>query len=100
VPVAEVVQPHHQGGVAQLRARGFFEELDHPVAGPARYCTPPMRFSRGPERWHRRHAPLLGEHTVELLAELGVGATDLEALEADGVIATSAGRPSDLTRSA
>jgi crotonobetainyl-CoA:carnitine CoA-transferase CaiB-like acyl-CoA transferase len=88
VPVGEVVQPHHQGDLAQLHARGFFEIVDHPVAGPARYSTPPMRFSRGPARWHDRPAPLLGEHTAEILTELGVDAADLAALEADGVIAT------------
>jgi crotonobetainyl-CoA:carnitine CoA-transferase CaiB-like acyl-CoA transferase len=88
VPVGEVVQPHHQGGLAQLQARGFFEEVDHPVAGPARYSTPPMRFSRGPGRWHNRPAPLLGEHTAEILTELGIDAADLAALDADGVVAT------------
>jgi crotonobetainyl-CoA:carnitine CoA-transferase CaiB-like acyl-CoA transferase len=93
VPVGEVVQPHRQGDLAQLHARGFFEEVDHPVAGSARYSTPPMRFSRGPDAWHHRSAPLLGEHTAEMLAELGLGPADLAALAADGVIASP-----DLTR--
>jgi crotonobetainyl-CoA:carnitine CoA-transferase CaiB-like acyl-CoA transferase len=86
VPVGKVLQPHDQPELAQLRARRFFEEVEHPVIGPSRYATLPMRFSRGPERVHRRHAPLLGEHTAELLAELGLGAADIEALEADGIV--------------
>jgi crotonobetainyl-CoA:carnitine CoA-transferase CaiB-like acyl-CoA transferase len=86
VPVAQVVQPHHQPDLPQLQARGFFEQLDHPVIGTSRYSTLPMRFSRGPERWHPRHAPLLGEHNGELLGELGLSSEDLEAFEADGVI--------------
>jgi crotonobetainyl-CoA:carnitine CoA-transferase CaiB-like acyl-CoA transferase len=86
VPVAKVVQPHRQPELPQLRARRFFEQLDHPVAGTSRYCTLPMRFSRGPERLHRRHAPLLGEHNDELLGELGFSRDELDALEADGVI--------------
>jgi crotonobetainyl-CoA:carnitine CoA-transferase CaiB-like acyl-CoA transferase len=45
-----------------------------------------MRFSKGPERIHRRHAPLLGEHNDALLRELGLTPTELDALEADGVI--------------
>ena len=86
VPVAKVVQPHHQGEVEQLQARTFFETLEHPVSGTARYSTLPMRFSEGPERLHRRHAPLLGEHNTDILGELGLGPEEIAALEADGVI--------------
>jgi len=86
VPVGKVVQPHHQPDLPQMQFRQFFEELDHPVIGPSRYSTLPMRFSRGPERLHRRHAPLLGEHNTELLGDLGLSRADIEGLEADGVI--------------
>jgi crotonobetainyl-CoA:carnitine CoA-transferase CaiB-like acyl-CoA transferase len=89
VPVAKVVQPHHQGDVAQLQARGFFEVVEHPVSGAARHSTLPMRFSLGPDRVHQRHAPLLGEHNAELLAELGLTGADIASLEADGVIGRS-----------
>jgi crotonobetainyl-CoA:carnitine CoA-transferase CaiB-like acyl-CoA transferase len=80
LPVAKVMQPHEQGDIAQLVARGFFETVEHPVAGTARY--PRLPFSIGRPQ-HRRHAPLLGEHTAAVL-----GLTDDEAaiLEADGVI--------------
>lgn len=86
VPVGEVIQPHGQVGVAPFADRRFFEELDHPVAGTARYATLPMRFADGPERLHRTPAPRLGEHTAELLAEIGVSPTDLAALRAEGVV--------------
>ena len=86
VPVGKVVQPHHQPDLPPMEFRQFFEELHHPVIGPSRYSTLPMRFSRGPERWHRRHAPLLGEHNSELLGSLGLSRTEIESLEADGVI--------------
>jgi crotonobetainyl-CoA:carnitine CoA-transferase CaiB-like acyl-CoA transferase len=86
VPVGEVVLPHLQPELAQLAARGFFEEVDHPVAGRSRYATMPVRFSRGPERIHTRHAPLLGEHTAEILTGLGLTAAEIEALEADRVV--------------
>jgi formyl-CoA transferase len=33
-----------------------------------------------------RHAPAVGEHTNELLAELGFGEADIEALHARGVV--------------
>ncbi len=45
-----------------------------------------MRFSRGPDHFHERHAPLLGEHNVELLMELGLSQVDIDALETDGII--------------
>jgi crotonobetainyl-CoA:carnitine CoA-transferase CaiB-like acyl-CoA transferase len=86
VPVGRVVQPQHQPELPQFESRGFFEEVVHPVAGPARYSTLPMRFSRGPARLHTRHAPLLGEHNAELLGELGLSRADIDALEADGII--------------
>ena len=86
VPVGKVMQPHCQTELAQLQARQFFEEVDHPVIGPSRYSTLPMRFSRGPARLHERHAPLLGEHNGEILGDLGLSPADIETLEADGII--------------
>jgi crotonobetainyl-CoA:carnitine CoA-transferase CaiB-like acyl-CoA transferase len=85
VPVAKVLQPHHQSELPPLQARGFFEGLDHPVAGPARYSTLPMRFSRGPQTLHTRHAPLLGEHSAEVLREVGLAEAAITSLETDGV---------------
>jgi crotonobetainyl-CoA:carnitine CoA-transferase CaiB-like acyl-CoA transferase len=89
VPVGRVMQPHRQAELEQLASRGFFEGVDHPVVGYSRYSTLPLRFSSGPDRLHRRHAPLLGEHNVELLTELGLSAADIERLESDGVIGRS-----------
>ena len=86
VPVGKVMQPHRQPDLAQLEFRNFFEEVDHPVIGRSRYSTLPIRFSRGPERLHVRHAPLLGEHNAELLAELGLDEPEIDALEAAGII--------------
>ncbi len=92
VPVGKVLQPHDQPDLPQLAARHFFEELDHPVIGSSRYSTLPMRFSRGPEPVHRRHAPLLGEHNEELLTALGLSPAEQAALEADGIIGGSLAR--------
>jgi crotonobetainyl-CoA:carnitine CoA-transferase CaiB-like acyl-CoA transferase len=86
VPVAKVVQPHRQADLPQLGSRGYFEVVEHPVLGEARYSTMPVKFSNRPERRDLRPAPLLGEHNTELLVELGLGADEIEALEAEGVI--------------
>lgn len=86
VPVARVMQPHEQGELEQLQHRCFFEDVEHPVTGSARHSTLPMRFSRGPDRFHTRHAPLLGEHNDEVLRGLGLSDEEIAALAADGVI--------------
>jgi crotonobetainyl-CoA:carnitine CoA-transferase CaiB-like acyl-CoA transferase len=86
VPVAPVVQPHEQATLAQLQHRRFFEEVDHPIAGTARHSTLPMRFARGPHRFHAGRAPLLGEHTEAQLRRIDVDDTELADLEAEGVI--------------
>ena len=86
VPVAKVMQPHRQTELDQLAFRGFFEEVEHPVNGRAKYSTVPMRFSRGPGAFHTHAAPLLGQHNHELLAELGLTQAEIADLEADGVI--------------
>jgi crotonobetainyl-CoA:carnitine CoA-transferase CaiB-like acyl-CoA transferase len=86
VPVAKVMQPHEQAELPHLMERGFFEKISHPVMGDARYSTMPMRFSRGPDQIHARHAPLLGEHNAEILAGLGLTQAEIASLEKDGVI--------------
>jgi crotonobetainyl-CoA:carnitine CoA-transferase CaiB-like acyl-CoA transferase len=89
VPVAKVMQPHQQPELPPLRSRGFFEAVEHPVNGSARHSTLPMRFSNGPARFHVRHAPLLGEHTREVLTSLGVDDATIRSLEQARVIGTS-----------
>jgi len=51
-----------------LKAVDLFQELRHPHAGPYKSMRPPVRFSATPSNV-RRHPPLLGEHTAEILAE-------------------------------
>jgi crotonobetainyl-CoA:carnitine CoA-transferase CaiB-like acyl-CoA transferase len=86
VPVGKVMQPHRQTELDQLTFRGFFEEVEHPVNGRAKFSTVPMRFSGGPGRFHTHPAPLLGQHNHELLAGLGLTASEIADLEADGII--------------
>jgi crotonobetainyl-CoA:carnitine CoA-transferase CaiB-like acyl-CoA transferase len=68
-----------------LRARGFFREIDHPVAGPARY--PGLPFSIGDAPGVDGRAPLLGEHNAVVYRdELGYPSDDLVRLREREVI--------------
>ncbi|MDT5018048.1 MAG: hypothetical protein QOD39_4208, partial [Mycobacterium sp.] len=86
VPVAKVMQPHRQTELPQLAARGFFEDVGHPVNARTRHSTLPFTFSRGPERVHVQSAPLLGQHNHELLSALGLTDDEIADLQVQGVI--------------
>jgi len=53
-----------------LAAVGMFPVSEHPTEGGLRQARPPTRFAATPASV-RRHAPRLGEHTAEVLSELG-----------------------------
>ncbi|HEY6650082.1 MAG TPA: CoA transferase, partial [Mycobacterium sp.] len=89
VPVAKVMQPHRQSELPQLAARGFFEDVDHPVNATTPHSTLPFTSTRGADRIHTQPAPLLGQHNREILIELGLSDKDIAELETEGVIGTA-----------
>ena len=89
VPVAKAIKAEDQDQNPQLRHRGFFEEVDHPILGPIVHCGYPARFSAGPHRLNRSPSPLLGQHNHEILGELcGYSEQQIAELEAKRVIGT------------
>ncbi|MEZ4474975.1 MAG: CoA transferase [bacterium] len=69
----------------QLAARGMIVDLPHPTVGRVRTPGPPIGLSDTPPR-PRRAPPRLGEHTDEILRELGLDAAAIAALRAAGAI--------------
>jgi len=63
---------------------GFWKTLEHPTEGPLRTTAFPVSFSGTPADVTRRHAPRLGEHTRELLEELGYPAERIDSMLASG----------------
>lgn len=63
----------------QVRHRELIEELDHPVAGPQRYVTSPIRFNGEPGTAAQR-PPMFSEHTREVLAEAGFANEEIDDL--------------------
>ena len=69
----------------QLTAVGLVSLAEHPTEGSYRYVSDAVRYSETPTRL-RRHAPLLGEHAIEVLSELGYDAGEIDVLRDEGVI--------------
>jgi formyl-CoA transferase len=68
-----------------LQAVGLFESVNHPSEGPIRSVRPSTLFARSPAQISM-HAPLLGQHTDEMMREAGFDDEAIARLEARGII--------------
>ncbi|HET6874483.1 MAG TPA: CoA transferase [Acidimicrobiales bacterium] len=66
IPAAEVVPAPVVEDNVQLQARGFFEELDHPIVGRHGIPSLPFRLVGRPFGWYRTPPPTLGQHNEEI----------------------------------
>lgn len=86
VPISPISSPKDVATSKQMNCRGFFAEVEHPVAGKLKMPARPCHFSRTPFELERA-APLLGEHNEIIYCErLGYDKQELQALQETGVI--------------
>ena len=85
VPCAPILSRAELLTHPQLLANGLVVEGTHPHAGPMRQARHAARFDATPAAL-RLPAPLLGEHTEDVLRELGIDEDALAALRRDGIL--------------
>ena len=86
VPIAPILNIADFYNSPQTKAREYFVEVDHPVAGKADYPGPPYKWTETPATM-RRPAPCIGEHNEEVYCqELGLSRHDLASLRGGRIV--------------
>lgn len=83
IPAGPILSYPEAFGSEHARARGMRMEIEHPVEGRLPNIGFPVKLSATPQQV-RRHPPLLGEHTDEVLAELGLEEAERAKLRGEG----------------
>jgi formyl-CoA transferase len=84
IPCGPILSMKEIAEEPSLRKTGTVVEVDHPTRGKYLTVGNPIKMSDSPADVKR--SPLLGEHTEEILGELGLGANEIAALRAEKVI--------------
>lgn len=85
VPCGPILRPEEALAHPHVLARNMVWEMEHVAAGRVRTLGNPVHLQRTPPSVHRA-SPLLGEHTEEILRELGYNQEAIETLRREGVI--------------
>jgi formyl-CoA transferase len=84
IPCGPILSMEELAAEPSLRASGTIVEVDHPKRGKYLTVGNPIKMSDSPTEV--TPSPLLGEHTEEVLAELGLGVEEIAAMRAEKVI--------------
>jgi formyl-CoA transferase len=84
IPCGPILSMKELAQEPSLRASGTVVEVDHPTRGKYLTVGNPIKMSDSPTEVTR--SPLLGEHTDEVLAQLGFGHDEVAALRAAGAV--------------
>ena len=84
IPCGPILSMKEIAEEPSLRETGTIVEVDHPTRGKYLTVGNPIKLSDSPSEVTR--SPLLGEHTDEVLAELGYSPEQIEQLRAEGAI--------------
>lgn len=85
VPAGPVLSIREMHAHPQTIAREMVPEVEHPVAGKVQTIGLPVKFSKTPGKV-AAPAPLFGQHTREVLAELGYSSDEIEKLIAERAV--------------
>jgi len=91
VPAGPVLSIREMHAHPQTIAREMVPELDHPVAGKVQTIGLPVKFSKTPGKV-AAPAPLHGQHTREILAEIGYSEAEIDGLIAERAVGTAQSR--------
>lgn len=84
VPCGPILSMQELADEPSLRETGTVVEVDHPIRGPYLTVGNPIKLSDSPSEV--KHSPLLGEHTDEILRELGYGETEIDKAREEGAV--------------
>ncbi len=84
VPCGPILSMKELAEEPSLRATGTIVEVDHPERGKYVTVGNPIKLSDSPAEVRR--SPLLGEHTDEILGEIGMTSAEIEAAKSDGAV--------------
>jgi formyl-CoA transferase len=84
IPCGPILSMKELAHEPSLRATGTVVEVDHPKRGKYLTVGNPIKLSASPSDVKR--SPLLGEHTEEILAELGFATDEITAMRAEKAV--------------